>query len=32
MARVYISSVIGAPADRIWQTVRDFNALPDWVP
>ncbi len=32
MARVYISSVIGAPSDRIWQTVRDFNALPDWVP
>lgn len=32
MARVYVSSVIGAPADRIWQTVRDFNALPDWVP
>ena len=32
MARVYISSVIGASADRIWQTVRDFNALPDWVP
>lgn len=32
MARVYISSVIGAPADRIWQTIRDFNALPDWVP
>ena len=32
MARVYTSSVIGAPADRIWQTVRDFNALPDWVP
>ena len=32
MSRVYISSVIGAPADRIWQTIRDFNALPDWVP
>ena len=32
MAKVYISSVIGAPADRIWQTIRDFNALPDWVP
>ena len=32
MARVYISSVIGAEADRIWQTIRDFNALPDWVP
>ena len=32
MARVYISTVIGVPADRIWQTIRDFNALPDWVP
>ena len=32
MARVYISTAIGAPADRIWQTIRDFNALPDWVP
>ncbi len=32
MARVYTSSVIGAPADRIWQTIRDFNALPDWTP
>ena len=32
MARVYSSTAIGAPADRIWQTIRDFNALPDWVP
>ena len=32
MARVYASSVIGAPADRVWETVRDFNALPDWHP
>jgi len=32
MTHVYTSSVIGAPADRIWQTVRDFNALPDWHP
>ena len=32
MARVYVSSVIGAPADRVWQAIRDFNALPDWVP
>lgn len=32
MTKVYTSSVIGAPADRIWQVVRDFNALPDWVP
>ena len=32
MAEVYTSSVIGAPADRIWAVVRDFNALPDWHP
>lgn len=32
MAYVYTSSVIGAPADRIWATIRDFNALPDWHP
>lgn len=32
MTRVYTSSVIGASADRVWGTVRDFNALPDWVP
>lgn len=32
MPQVYTSSVIGAPADRVWATVRDFNALPDWHP
>ncbi len=32
MARVYISSVIDAPATRVWETVRDFNALPRWHP
>lgn len=32
MAEVYTSSVIEAPADRIWAAVRDFNALPDWHP
>ena len=32
MAQVYTSSVIGAPADRVWAVVRDFNALPDWHP
>jgi len=32
MAYVYTSSVIGAPADRVWGTVRDFNGLPDWHP
>ena len=32
MIKVYISSVIDAPADGVWARVRDFNALPTWVP
>ena len=32
MIRVYVSSVIDAPADTVWQSVRDFNGLPSWVP
>ncbi len=32
MAQVYRSSVIGAPAERVWAAVRDFNGLPDWHP
>ena len=32
MARVYISSVINAKSDRVWQRVRDFNGLPNWHP
>ena len=32
MPTVYISSVINAPAQRVWQTIRDFNALPNWHP
>lgn len=32
MVRVYTSSVIDAPADRVWAEIRDFNALPKWVP
>ncbi|WP_370400572.1 SRPBCC family protein [Sulfitobacter sp. JB4-11] len=32
MARVYVSSVIGAGAGRVWERVRDFNALPRWHP
>ncbi len=32
MPRVYVSSVIGAPADRVWERVRDFNGLPRWHP
>lgn len=32
MVKVYTSSVIDAPADRVWAAVRDFNALPSWHP
>lgn len=32
MARVYTSSVIPAAAARVWERVRDFNALPRWHP
>jgi uncharacterized protein YndB with AHSA1/START domain len=32
MPRVYVSSVIEAPAARVWERVRDFNGLPRWVP
>ena len=32
MARVYASSVIGASAAKVWERVRDFNALPRWHP
>jgi len=32
VATVYTSSVIAAPADRVWSVIRDFNALPDWHP
>src|SRR6056297_814490 len=32
MPRVYISSVIDAPAAKVWERIRDFNALPRWHP
>jgi hypothetical protein len=32
MAKVYVSSVVNAPSDRVWARVRDFNGLPQWVP
>jgi hypothetical protein len=32
MARVYVSSVIDAPSSKVWERVRDFNALPRWHP
>jgi len=32
MASVYVSSVIDAPIDKVWDRVRDFNGLPVWHP
>jgi hypothetical protein len=32
MTRVYVSSVIEARVDRVWDRVRDFNGLPAWHP
>jgi Polyketide cyclase / dehydrase and lipid transport len=32
MVKVYTSSVIDGPADRVWEQVRDFNGLPRWHP
>lgn len=32
MARVFTSTVINAPADRVWDRIRDFNGLPKWHP
>ena len=32
MIKVYVSSVIDASADNVWQRIRDFNALPLWHP
>lgn len=32
MVKVYTSSVIDAPAAKVWAHIRDFNALPNWHP
>jgi Polyketide cyclase / dehydrase and lipid transport len=32
MARAYASSVINAPIDKVWDRIRDFNALANWHP
>ncbi len=32
MARVFTSSIIGAPAGKVWERIRDFNGLPGWHP
>jgi hypothetical protein len=32
LAKVYVSSVLGAPATQVWEIIRDFNGLPQWTP
>ena len=32
MIKVFVSSVIDAPADEVWAVVRDFNDMPSWHP
>jgi hypothetical protein len=32
MAKVFVSSVVNAPADTVWAAIRDFNGLPSWHP
>ena len=32
MVKVFVSSVIQAPADKVWAVVRDFNDMPSWHP
>jgi len=32
MVKIYVSSVIDAPGDRVWAAIRDFNGLPQWHP
>lgn len=32
MPEVYVSSVIDAPLEKVWEVLRDFNGLPRWHP
>lgn len=32
MARAYASTIIEAPVEAVWDIVRDFSALPNWIP
>jgi hypothetical protein len=32
MSKVYRSTVIDAPADRVWRDLRDFNGIANWHP
>lgn len=32
MTKVFVSTVINAPIERVWRCVGDFNGLPAWMP
>jgi uncharacterized protein YndB with AHSA1/START domain len=32
MARAYASTILDAPIETVWATIRDFNGLPSWHP
>jgi hypothetical protein len=32
MAKIYISSVIDFPVQKVWEYIRNFNELPKWFP
>lgn len=32
MAKVFVSTVVNAPASQVWAVIRDFNGLPAWTP
>jgi len=32
MPKVFVSTVINAPIERVWRVTSDFNGLPAWMP
>lgn len=32
MVKIFVSSIIEAPASEVWKIVRDFNDMPNWHP
>ena len=32
MIKIFVSSVLPAPVERVWAVIRDFNAMPVWHP
>jgi hypothetical protein len=32
MARIFVSSVVEAPVEKVWATIRRFDAVAEWLP